>query len=331
MPIPEKTDWLIQDLLHPVTLFADLNTFEQALERCRRHGYEVRVIDCHEFQTQDEVCNAVLHAVDVLRPEYWYNRMNLDQFSDLLLTPGANQSSGRVIAFRHYDRFFHSDPRSARIVLRLLAEQHAYALQGDEHFLIVAHSEDQSLSQEPVLKVEARRIQCPDFSPQADIDQAKVELYSAWYKQVAREYEARSGKAITPTDVQRAWHQSLGGITLNLYPENPPDIDEGIRLVDANEIIKEERWRQRPGYAQTGWLESVVEALQKRSPDLEPTREMVVSILDILQKEQGQVLNHETASAEAAVEILLQQEPEMWERTERKWFSLVIDRNGTRT
>ncbi|RYG69423.1 hypothetical protein EON80_09825 [bacterium] len=324
MPTPAKTDWLIQELINPVSIFAKLAIFEQALDRCRRCGYEVHIIDCREFQTQNEVFNAVLHACCRLRLEIWWNNVDWQDFWEELDTPEVGESSGTVLGFIHYERFFENDPKTAQYVMKELAKKHFYALCDNEHFLVLAHSESEDILPEPVLRLSTGHVSWPG-KPVVDEHMARANRMGAWSGQVAQEYKLRTGQQVKVELVSAAWEDSLGfesGRGRIPFDIEPPDIEESLRLL---EMYLAKR-AQHPGFLRRQWILKITSIIDERTP-LVPNEFTVNAVLKILEEEERQSLSYESHSPEAAAEILLQLSGEIWARVEGDSFSWTSERH----
>ncbi|RYG65717.1 hypothetical protein EON80_16835, partial [bacterium] len=142
-PHPEN-DSLLRTLCHPVNLFNNLQFFDDMVERCKRHGYEVLEFDCREFKNQDDIYNAIFHAGGILERDYFYKNLNSRQFEEDLRRLNLLKQAKSAMALRYFDAFQRLEPDCAQDLLRILAKVHYNSLFEGRRLLICAHSEDES-------------------------------------------------------------------------------------------------------------------------------------------------------------------------------------------
>jgi RNAse (barnase) inhibitor barstar len=135
-----------------VTLFWRERLFDDACSELRALGYQVIDIDVVAFRDVQALLIAIGEALDF--PSY-YGR-NLDALSDCVgdvanFAYGSDpDSTGTVIAFRHYDRIVRADARRAEAVLEIFTARARDALLIGHRMLVLVQSDDPDVSFGPL-------------------------------------------------------------------------------------------------------------------------------------------------------------------------------------
>ena len=163
----EPRDDLAFRLLHagPVTLFWRVPLLLEATDWLAGHGYQVIRLGAREWTSDRDMHAAVAAALGF--PDY-YGR-NLDALNDCLRDVVAQDygwspdSAGLAIVFTGYDAYAKACPRSAHIVLDLLADHSRVAMLFGRPFVVLVQSDDPGIRFEPV-----RPRRCTGTRPMAD-------------------------------------------------------------------------------------------------------------------------------------------------------------------
>jgi hypothetical protein len=141
-----------------VTLFWRERLFEDALAELRAMGYKVVELDAAASVDVQAFLVAVGKAFDF--PDY-YGR-NLDALNDCLrdvatFDYGSDpDSTGTVVAFRHYDRIVSMDASRAEAVLDILTDRARDGLLIGHRMMVLIQSDDPDLSFGPLGAQSAR-------------------------------------------------------------------------------------------------------------------------------------------------------------------------------
>ena len=150
----EPRDDLAFRLLHngPVTLFWRARLLAETTEWLDGHGYQVVHLTAREWTSDHDMHAAVASALGF--PAY-YGR-NLDALNDCLRDVVSHDygwspdSTGLAIVFTGYDAYATRSPRSAQIVLDLLADHSRVAMLFGRPLLVLVQSDDPGIRFEPV-------------------------------------------------------------------------------------------------------------------------------------------------------------------------------------
>ena len=136
----------------PVTLFWRQSLFVEAVEWLRRHDYTVAAFEARSWESDDD-----LHRdfAAVLSFPSYYGR-NLDALNDCMRDVvnydygTSREAAGLALAFDGYDVFARRRPRTARIVLDILADQARRAMLTGHRILCLVQSDSPTIAFEPV-------------------------------------------------------------------------------------------------------------------------------------------------------------------------------------
>jgi hypothetical protein len=135
-----------------VTRYHRTAVLQQAVDRLTRHGYQVVHLDASDW-TSDADLHRDLAAA--LAFPTWYGH-NLDALADCL-DDVVNQrygwpprAAGLVLMFTRYDRFVAHRPRTAQVVLDLVAGQSRQAAVRGQRLICLLHTDDPAVSFPPV-------------------------------------------------------------------------------------------------------------------------------------------------------------------------------------
>ena len=136
----------------PVTLFWRPRLMIEATDWLNDHGYQVVRLAAREWSSDRDMHAAVAAALDF--PDY-YGR-NLDALNDCLRDVVSHDygwspdSAGLAIVFTGYDAYTARNPRSAQIVLDLLADHSRVAMLFGRPLVVLVQSDDPDVRFEPV-------------------------------------------------------------------------------------------------------------------------------------------------------------------------------------
>jgi RNAse (barnase) inhibitor barstar len=144
-------DWfLIRDRV--VTLFWRERLLDDALEELRAMGYKVVDVDAAGSADDQAFLVAIGTALDF--PDYYGK--NLDALNDCLrdvatFDYGSDlNSTGTVVAFRHYDRIVATDAKRAEAVLDIFTDRARDGLLIGHRMMVLVQSDDPELSFGPL-------------------------------------------------------------------------------------------------------------------------------------------------------------------------------------
>ncbi|GAA1654238.1 barstar family protein [Actinoplanes couchii] len=135
-----------------VTLFWRSALVDEAVGWLRRHGYTVVAFDAGAWVSDDDLHRDVAAALGF--PDYYGK--NLDALNDCLRDVvnyeygTTRQATGLVLTFVGYDAFASRHPRTAQIVLDIVAEQARCAMLTGHRMLCLVQSGDPAITFEPV-------------------------------------------------------------------------------------------------------------------------------------------------------------------------------------
>jgi hypothetical protein len=135
-----------------VTLFCQERLFDDALAELRALGYKVVELDAAAYADDRAFLVAVGKALDF--PEFHGN--SLDALNDFLrdvafLEYGSDpDSTGTVIAFRHYDRIVSMDAKRAELVLDIFTDRARDGLLIGHRMMVLVQTDDPDLSFGPL-------------------------------------------------------------------------------------------------------------------------------------------------------------------------------------
>jgi hypothetical protein len=131
-----------------VTLYWRRELLDQSIARLRGEQFAVVEVDASGWATDEALHHDIAAALDF--PDY-YGR-NLDALNDCLrdVVNGhygvPEDAAGFVLAFTHYDRFTRASPRTAQIVLDILADHGRHAAVFGQRVLCLVHSDDPDIT-----------------------------------------------------------------------------------------------------------------------------------------------------------------------------------------
>jgi hypothetical protein len=154
VPRYEPRDDLAFRLLRsgPVTLFRRPRLLAEATEWLDDHGWQVIRVAARAWTSDQDMHAAVAAALDF--PAY-YGR-NLDALNDCLRDVVSHDygwspdSAGLAIVFTGYDAYATRSPRSAQIVLDILADHSRVAMLFGRPLVVLVQSDDPDIRFEPV-------------------------------------------------------------------------------------------------------------------------------------------------------------------------------------
>ncbi|WP_244188748.1 barstar family protein [Streptomyces yokosukanensis] len=136
-----------------VTLFWRKCLLTQAAKRLEDRGFRVIRLEAGQWNTERDMHRAIATALDF--PDY-YGR-NLDALNDCLGDVAcyggyddAPEGAGLVLVFTDYDRFATTCPRSAQVVLDIIADQARQAAVLRRRLICLVQSNDPQIRFEPV-------------------------------------------------------------------------------------------------------------------------------------------------------------------------------------
>ncbi|MHA6761237.1 barstar family protein [Streptacidiphilus sp. PAMC 29251] len=135
-----------------VTLFWRRELFDESTALFREHRYAVVVLDASGWAGDADLHRDIAAALDF--PDYY--GANLDALNDCLRDVGSRDygvpedAAGFVLGFTGYQAFARASPRSAQIVLDLLADHARRAAIFGQRMLCLVQSEDPDIRFEPV-------------------------------------------------------------------------------------------------------------------------------------------------------------------------------------
>ncbi|MFC1408827.1 barstar family protein [Streptacidiphilus sp. N1-12] len=136
-----------------VTLYWRRHLLEEESARLRAGGYRVVTLSAAEWATDEDMHRDLAAAFGF--PDYYGH--NLDAFNDCFGEvrcyegyQEAEVGRGLVTAFTDYDRFAEASPRTAQIVLDIIADQARRALTVGNRVICLVHSNDPDLRLQPV-------------------------------------------------------------------------------------------------------------------------------------------------------------------------------------
>lgn len=135
-----------------VTLFWRSKLFTEATNWLRRQGYTVVSLNASDWATDDDLHHDVAAALDF--PDYYGK--NLDAFNDCLRDVAGyeygttRQATGLVLAFSSFDSFTRRRPRTAQVVLDIVADQARGAMLTGHRILCLVQCDDPDSIFEPV-------------------------------------------------------------------------------------------------------------------------------------------------------------------------------------
>ncbi|MFG1641049.1 barstar family protein [Amycolatopsis sp. NPDC049252] len=136
----------------PVTLFWRPQLLTETTEWLAEHDYQVTRLSAREWTSDLDMHTAVAAALDF--PDYY--GQNLDALNDCLRDVVAHDygwspdSAGLAIVFTGYDAYAARSPRSAQIVLDLLASHSRVAMLFGRPLVVLVQSDDPDVLFEPV-------------------------------------------------------------------------------------------------------------------------------------------------------------------------------------
>lgn len=135
-----------------VTLYRHRSALEEATAWLADHGYRVVTLAAGRWSTDEDLHRDVAEALDF--PDH-YGR-NLDALEDCLREVAAHaystakDAAGLVVVLTDYDRFARARPRTAQLVLDIVADSARRAALFGHRVLALVHGEDPDLAFEPV-------------------------------------------------------------------------------------------------------------------------------------------------------------------------------------
>ncbi len=231
MPRLNKTDWLLDSLIRPVTLFDNLPVMEEAIARFRIHDYVVHEFDCSGHESQEAMFNAVLRSVDIIKQGYTYKNIQAIQFWDLLRDIKIPEESGVVLAFKHFDNFHRRIPESGQQMLSSIAREHFYWLRHGLRLVVCVHSNERNLELEPLLTIRADWNKQATFTELADRRLAKSHKYFAAMKEVHEWLRSHVKSRLKMGTLNRALFDVTSTETVNALVDLDLDASEMIRLL----------------------------------------------------------------------------------------------------
>jgi hypothetical protein len=231
-------DWLLQLLLHPINLFEKIAVFDEAVDRFKRHGYISHEFDCRKFHSQEDILNAILHALGGVTPDYIYKNIQPIQFWDLLHIPEFGQERGALLAFSHFDTFYRLDPECGQELLDILAGRHYSELKRGNRLIICAHCEDRTLKLQPVLTIEAKWTSIDGFSTDKDISRERFTKSMEWCTEVGKQVEAEIGLQLRSIGVAMALNRMTETEDITRFPDTNLTIEEAVKLIKDYEAQK---------------------------------------------------------------------------------------------
>ncbi len=136
----------------PVTLFRRLPLLLDTVDWLIGHGYQVVRLTARDWTSDSDMHSAIATALDF--PGY-YGR-NLDALNDCMRDVVSHdygwsaESTGLVLVFTGYDTYSAQSPRSAQIVLDILADHSRAAMLFGRPLMVLAQSDDPDIRFEPV-------------------------------------------------------------------------------------------------------------------------------------------------------------------------------------
>ncbi|MBW1597688.1 barstar family protein [Streptomyces sp. JJ38] len=137
----------------PSTLFWRRRLLTQAVLRLEELGFRVVRLAAGEWITEQDMHRAIAAALHF--PDYYGH--NLDALNDCLGDVASYggyddspEGTGLVLSFTDYDRFTAVCPRTAQIVLDIIADQARHAAVLQRRFFSLVHSNDANIKFEPV-------------------------------------------------------------------------------------------------------------------------------------------------------------------------------------
>jgi hypothetical protein len=150
MSSPEIDWFLIRERV--VTMFWRERLFDDALAELRALGYKVVELDASAYSDDQAFLVAVGKALDF--PDFHGN--SLDALNDYLrdvasLEYGSDpDSTGTVVAFRHYDRIVSMDAQRAEWVLDIFTDRARDGLLFGHRMMVLVQTDDPELSFGPL-------------------------------------------------------------------------------------------------------------------------------------------------------------------------------------
>jgi hypothetical protein len=135
-----------------VTLFWREHLLTEATEWMRTHGYTVKSLDAGGWNTDEDLHRDIATALDF--PDY-YGR-NLNALNDCLRDVvdyaygTTRDATGLLITFAGYDAFTRKRPRTAQIVLDIMADRAREAMLTGHRMLCLVQSDDPRIRFDPV-------------------------------------------------------------------------------------------------------------------------------------------------------------------------------------
>jgi hypothetical protein len=136
----------------PVTLFWRLRFMLEATDWLNDHSYEVVRMTAREWTSDHDMHTAIAAALDF--PDYYGH--NLDALNDCMRDVVSHDygwspdSAGLAIVFTGYDAYAARSPRSAQIVLDILADHSRVAMLFGRPLVVLVQSDDPDILFEPV-------------------------------------------------------------------------------------------------------------------------------------------------------------------------------------
>lgn len=136
-----------------VTLFWRRRLLSQAVLRLEELGFRVVRLAAGEWVTEQDMHRAFAAALHF--PGYYGHNLDAlnDCLGDVACYGGFDDSAegtGLVLSLTDYDRFVAACPRSAQIVLDIIADQARHAAVLQRRFFSLVHSNDPDIEFEPV-------------------------------------------------------------------------------------------------------------------------------------------------------------------------------------
>ncbi|WP_329565291.1 barstar family protein [Streptomyces sp. NBC_01361] len=135
-----------------VTLYWRRHLLDEAAVWLREHGYRVVTLDAAQWAEATDMHRDIAWALSF--PDHY--GQNLDALNDCLRDVESYEygttrdATGLVIVFTSYDRFARAEPRTAQIVLDILADRARSAALFGHRIMCLVHSDDPDISFEPV-------------------------------------------------------------------------------------------------------------------------------------------------------------------------------------
>jgi hypothetical protein len=135
-----------------VTLFWRTSLFAEATNWMRQNGYTTVSLDASTWQSDDDLHRDIAAALGF--PDYYGK--NLDALNDCLRDVvgyeygTTREATGLAITFAGYDTFARRRPRTAQIVLDIVADQARRAMLTGHRMLGLVQSGDPNITFEPV-------------------------------------------------------------------------------------------------------------------------------------------------------------------------------------